>query len=251
MSHHRSITRRDVFKVGAAGALGCFLLGCGSKSDQSETALQHLVKLRHQLPANEYRQIVVAWSKANAAVPFGRAAGLHLSSEMLHHWLYNCGESLDIGDRFLRAIDPSHSGNGSSAPSATVIDYFSISLRQAIEGGLWFSGKQFWLPDQLGDFDNIHEISAARDLNLDIHLGLGRYKVRLRGISRSQDNTLHVLLRAPIEVFDTYEWINETCERAGPFELCQSDMRLLKAYGLGHDYQVSAWIDVSHQELII
>jgi hypothetical protein len=250
ISQQCPITRRRFFKAGAAGALSLLLAGCGPAGDRPETPLDHLAALRHQLSSEEYIQVVLDWSKANAAVQVARATGLHLSATMLDHWLYGQGQPLDVAAPFLRAIQPSETGQQPS-PAPSDLSYLALSLSHAIRDGLWFSGRPFWSADHLGEFDNTHEISAERDLNLDVHLALGRYNLHLRGRSLMQDSIIHVLLRGTIEILDTYDWINETCEGIGPFQLCQSDMRRLEGYGLGQDYQVSASLETSGQDLVI
>lgn len=250
MSHGQALTRRRFLKAGAAGAMGLLLAGCGLADDQDSTPLARLARLRHQLSSEEYRQVVITWTKANAAVPLGKAAGLHLSAEMLYHWLYGEGQPLDVSTLLLEALRPSQANDG-TGPGTSPERYFSASLSHAIREGLWFRGRPFWLPEHLGGFDNTHEMSAERDLHLDVHLALGRYRMRLRGHSLLRYGVLHVVLQGPIEISDTYDWINETCEGAGPFELCQSDMRFLESYGLGHDYEVTAWLGKSGDDLIL
>lgn len=254
MSYQHPINRRKLFKLGAAGALGLLLTACGPGDGQSETPLDRLAALRHQLSSEEYMQAAIDWGKANAAVQVARAAGLHLSSTLLDHWLYGQGQPLDITAPFLKAtqlaMQPSEPSQGTGSVPAD-LSYIALSLSHAIRDGLWFSGRPFWLPQHLGEFDNTHEMSAERDMNLDVHLALGRYNLRLRGHSLLQGDHVHVVPRGPIEIFDTYDWINETCEGVGPLQLCQSDMRRLEGYGLGQDYQLTASLETSGQDLII
>jgi hypothetical protein len=254
MSHQYAITRRTLLRAGAAGALSLMLVGCGPGNGQSETPLDRLAALRHQLSSEEYMQAVVDWSKANAAVQVARAAGLPLSAIMLDHWLYGQGQPLDITASFLKATRPASQPSEPSqgtGPVPASLSYIALSLSHAIRDGLWFSGRPFWLPQHLGEFDNRHEMSAERDLNLDVHLALGRYSLRLRGHSLLRGDQVHVVPRGPIEISDTYDWINETCEGVGPLQLCQSDMRRLEGYGLGQDYQVTAQVETSGQTLIL